>query len=58
MKVWLTQTILVQFAEILRQNGPVDAKHAENGIVFLKIKDYRKDQPRAVWGKLEEATYP
>ena len=37
MKVWVTQTILAQFAEILPQNGPVGAKHVVNGIVSLKI---------------------
>ena len=48
MKVWLTQTILAQFAEILPQNGPVGAKHVENGIVFPKIKGYHKGHPKVV----------
>ena len=57
MRVWLTQTILAQLAEILPQNGPVDAKRAGSGIVSQKIKDYRKDPPKVAWGKLGEVVY-
>ena len=56
MKVWLTQTILAQFAEILPQNGPVGAKHVVNGTVFLKISAYLKGPPKAVWENLVEIT--